>query len=62
MGRRFKQASRQKHTAGQGAHEKMLNIINHQNAKQNSNGVSPYSDQNGHHEKSTNNKCWRGCG
>ena len=41
------------------ADEKMLNITNYQkNANQNYNGVSP---QNGHH-RSTNNKCWRGCG
>ena len=46
-------------TDGQEAREKMLNITNYQkNANQNYNGVSP---QNGHH-RSTNNKCWRGCG
>ena len=22
----------------------------------------PYTSQNGHHQKATNNKCWRGCG
>ena len=23
---------------------------------------SPHTSQNGHHQKSANNKCWRGCG
>ena len=32
------------------------------NANQNYNEVSPHTSQNGHHPKSTNNKCWRGCG
>ena len=39
----------------------MLNIANYQrNANQNYNEVSPDTGQNGHHLKSTNNKCWRG--
>ena len=32
------------------------------NVNQNYNEVSPYTIQNGHHQKSTNSKCWRGCG
>jgi len=24
--------------------------------------ISPHTSQNGHHQKSINNKCWRGCG
>ena len=24
--------------------------------------ISPHTSQNGHHQKSTNNKCWRSCG
>ena len=47
----------------------MLNIINYQrNTNQNYNEVSPHIGQNDHcqkslpkTEKSTNNKCWRGC-
>ena len=41
----------------------MLNITNYQrNANQNYNELSPHTSQNGHHQKSTNNKSWRGCG
>ena len=42
----------------------MLNIANYyRNADQNYTKVSPHNDQNDMHEKkSTNNKCWRGCG
>ena len=40
----------------------MLNIVNYRNANQNYNEVSPDTCQNGHHQKSANNKCWRGCG
>ena len=50
---------------GQQAHEKMSNITNYyRNANlKNYNEVSPYNGHNGHHKKkSTNNKCWRGCG
>ena len=63
MGRRPKQTFLQRrHTDGQQAHEKMLNIANYwRNANQNYNEVSPHTSQNGHHQKSTNNKCWRGC-
>ena len=31
-------------------------------ASQNYNEVPPHASQNGHHQKSTNNKCWRGRG
>ena len=41
----------------------MLNIAYYQrNANQNYNEVSPHTSQIGHHQKSTNYKCWRGCG
>ena len=41
-----------RHTDGQEAHEKLLNITNHQrNANQNYNKVSPHTGQNGHHQK-----------
>ena len=37
---------------GQQAHEKMLNITNHQgNANQNHNEISPHTCQNGYHQK-----------
>ena len=39
-----------RHTNGQQAHEKMLNITNYQgNANQNHNEISPHTRQNGHH-------------
>ena len=31
------------------------------NANQNSHEVSPHTSQGGHHQMSTNNKCWRQC-
>ena len=41
--------------------EKMLNTAHYQrNANQNYNELSPHTSQNGHHRKSTNNKCWTG--
>ena len=41
----------------------MLNIAHYyRNANQNFNEISPHTRQIGHHQKSTNNKCWRGCG
>ena len=41
-----------RHTDGQEAHEKMLNITNYQgNANQNYNEVPPHTNQNGHHGK-----------
>ena len=51
MGRRPKQTFLQRrHTDGQQAHEKMLNIANYQrNANQNYNEVPPDTGQNGHH-------------
>ena len=52
MGRSSKQTSLQKrHTDGQQAHEKMVNIINQRNANQNYNEVLPHTGQNGHHKK-----------
>ena len=65
MGRKPKQTFLQRrHADGQQTYEKMLNITNYQrNANQNYNKVSPDTHQNGHHQKkSTNSKCWRGCG
>ena len=48
---------------GKQAHEKVLNIANYQrNANRNYNEVSLQTGQNGHNYRSTNNKCWRGCG
>ena len=41
----------------------LLNIATYQrNANQNYNEGSHHTGQNGYHQKSTNNKCWRGCG
>ena len=53
MGRRYKQTFQQgKHTDGQEAYEKMLNITNYQrNANQNYSEVSPHAGQNGHYQK-----------
>ena len=52
MCRRPKQILLQRHTDGQQAHEKMLNIANYQrNANQNCNEVSPHTKQNGHNKK-----------
>ena len=64
MGRRPKQTFlRGRHTDGQEPYEKMLNIANYQrNADPNHDEVSPHVGQNGHHQKLTNNKLWRGCG
>ena len=64
MGRRPKLTFLQRrHTDGQEAHEKLLNITNYQrNANQNYNEISSHTSQNGIIRKSTNNKCWRGCG
>ena len=51
LGRRPQQTYLQRrHTDGQQAHEKMLNITNYQrNANQNYNEVTPHTGQNGHH-------------
>ena len=45
-------------------HEKLLNhSVYQRNANQNYNEVSPHTGQNDPLlKKSTNNKCWRGCG
>ena len=44
-----------RHTDGQWAHKKMLNLTSHQgNANQNFNEVPSHTNQNGHHQKSTN--------
>ena len=53
MGGRPKQTFLQRrHTDGQEAHEKMLNITNYQrNTNQNYNEVLPHTGQNGHHQK-----------
>ena len=53
MGRRLKQTFLQRrHTDGQQAHEKMLNIVIYQkNANQNYNEVLPHTCQNGYHQK-----------
>ena len=53
MGRRPKQTFHQgRHTDGQEAHNKMLNITNYlRNANQKYNEVSPDADQNGHYQK-----------
>ena len=52
MGRRPKQTFYQgRHTDGQEAHEKMLNITNQRNANQNYNEVSPHTGQNGYYQK-----------
>ena len=53
MSRRSKQTFLQRrHTNGQEAYEKMLNICNYQiNANKNYNEVSPHIGQNGHHQK-----------
>ena len=61
---RLKQTFLQRrYTDCQQTHERMLNITNHQkNENQNYNAVSPHTSQYDHHQKSTNNKCWRGYG
>ena len=52
MGRRLEQTFFQRHTDGQWAHEKMLNITNHQrNANKDHNGILPHTCQNNYHEK-----------
>ena len=64
MGQRTKQTLLQgRHTDGSETHEKMLNITHFQRkANQNHNEISSHTGQNGCYQKSTNNKCWRGCG
>ena len=63
IGKRPKQTFLQRrHTDGQQAHEKMLNITNHQgNANQNQNEISPHTCQNVYHQqdkKEQDKKCW----
>ena len=66
MGRRPKQTFLQRrHTNGQQAREKMLNVTNHQgnaNQNQNRNEILPHNCQNGYYQKDNKFKCWRGCG
>ena len=64
MDRRPEQTFLQRrHTDCQQTCEKVLNTVAYQrNANQNYNEVSPYTNQSGYHQKSTNNKFWRGCG
>ena len=51
-GRSKQTVPQRRHTDGQKAWEKMLNIINYQrNVNQNYNEVSSYTGQNGHHQK-----------
>ena len=63
VGRRPKQTFLQRrHTVGQQAYEKMLNIVNYQrNANQNYNEVPPHTGQNDHHQKIYNvwERVWR---
>ena len=63
MGGRPKQTFLQRrYTDCQQTHERMLNITNYQrNADQNYNEISPHTRM-AIINKSTNNKCWRGCG
>ena len=52
MGRPKQTFLQRRYTDCQQAHERMLNIINHQrNANQNYSDVSPHISQNGHHQK-----------
>ena len=64
MGGRTEQPLLQRrHTDGQQAHEKMLNIANYQrNINQNSDELSLHASHNGAVTNNfTNNKCWGGC-
>ena len=50
-----------RHTDGQQAYEKMLNITIRKMQIKN-NELPPHTSQNDYHQKSTNNKSWKGCG
>ena len=60
MGRSTEQTFFQRGNAdGQQAHEKMLNMSNHQgNANQNHSEISPHTVRVAIIKKNTNNKCW----
>ena len=64
MGQRANQTVLQRrHTDGQQTHETMLNITHYQrNANQNTVSCHLMPIRMGAIKKSTNNKCWRGCG
>ena len=66
MGRSKQTFLQRRYVDAQGAHEKMLKVINYQrNANQNYNEVSPNTDGLSEWpswKKSTNNKCQGGCG
>ena len=64
MGRRPKETFLQRrHTDGQEAHEKLLNITNYQrNANQNYHEVSPHTSQDGHHQKIYKQQMLQRCG
>ena len=64
MGQRTKQTYLQRrHTDGSQTPEKMLNITPYQtNANQNHNEVPFHTVRMAAIQKSTSNKCWRGCG
>ena len=48
---------------GQKSYENMFDFTNYQrNENKNNNEVSLHTRQNGHHQMSINNKCWRVCG
>ena len=52
MGRGFEQFFQRGNVDGQQAHEKMLDITNHQgNANQDHNEISSHTSQNGCHQK-----------
>ena len=53
MGKRTEQTFFQRrHTDGQQAHEKILNIVNQRNKNENYSEIPPYACQNGYHQKS----------